>query len=225
MQAMTMNEEGRRVLGAYGLDEAMLRGCRVEQYEDGEFLFVQGTPLDAIRIVFDGTAKLSIQTQSGKSLILCYYISDGILGDMELMKGGAVATTTVIAASRLWCVAIPLEANEAYLRSSVPFLNCVGRELSEKLMKSSDAHTASALYSSEARLCAYLLMIAQQDALRENLTDVAQAVGISYRHVFRIMHKLCDDGALERTDAGYRIADRQLLQRRAYAEPSRWKRT
>lgn len=121
MQAMMMNEEGRRVLGAYGLDEAMLRGCRVEQYEDGEFLFVQGTPLDAIRIVFDGTAKLSIQTQSGKSLILCYYISDGILGDMELMKGGAVVTTTVIAASRLWCVAIPLEANEAYLRSSVPF--------------------------------------------------------------------------------------------------------
>ena len=103
-------------------------------------------------------------------------------------------------------------------------MNCVGGELSEKLMKSSDAHTASALYSSEARLCAYLLMIAQQDALRENLTDVAQAVGISYRHVFRIMHKLCDDGALERTDAGYRIADRQLLQRRAYAEPSRWKR-
>ena len=29
MQAMMMNEEGRRVLGAYGLDEAMLRGCRV----------------------------------------------------------------------------------------------------------------------------------------------------------------------------------------------------
>ena len=46
-------------------------------------------------------------------------------------------------------------------------------------------------------------------------TEVAQSVGISYRHVFRILGELCREGILERTKSGFRIRDRERLRQRS----------
>lgn len=58
-------------------------------------------------------------------------------------------------------------------------------------------------------------MAQRNGVFREPLSDTAQSVAVSYRHVFRIMNKLCAQGILEKTEEGFRILDPEALRRRS----------
>ena len=91
----------------------------------------------------------------------------------------------------------------------------LSRELAQKLQNRGHAHMASALLSSEARLCGYLLFTAQDGMFHEPMTEAAQAIGVSYRHVFRLINVLCQDGILEKTPDGLRILDTDALREKS----------
>ncbi len=214
MQSLPMDRESLAVLAEYGLGEARLSGCHLRRYEAGEAMVRQDEAMDALLFVRSGRAKVCINARNGRHLIICYYISDGVLGDVELLTE-AQAMDTVTALSQVDCVAVPMERNREALLGCLPFVLRMGQEVSGKLKYSSHAHTVSALYTSEERLCSYLLMAERDGIVREYLTEVAQSVGISYRHVFRILGELCREGILERTESGFRIRDRERLRQRS----------
>ena len=214
MQSLPMDGESLAVLAEYGLGEARLSGCHLRRYEAGEAMVRQDEAMDALLFVRSGNAKVCINARNGRHLIICYYISSGILGDVELLTE-AQAMDTVTALSQVDCVAVPMDRNREALLGCLPFVLRMGQEVSAKLKYSSRAHTVSALYTSEERLCSYLLMAERDGIVREYLTEVAQSVGVSYRHVFRILGELCREGILERTDSGFRILDLQRLRQRS----------
>lgn len=135
-------------------------------------------------------------------------------GDVELLTE-AQAMDTVTALSQADCVAVPMERNREVLLGCLPFVLRMGQEVSGKLKYSSHAHTVSCPLYQRERLCSYLLMAERDGIVREYLTEVAQSVGISYRHVFRILGELCREGILERTESGFRIRDRERLRQRS----------
>jgi len=57
-------------------------------------------------VVIEGRAKVCRTSLNGKDLILCYYISDGLIGEIELLTQQTEAVCTVIAISDFECVAI-----------------------------------------------------------------------------------------------------------------------
>jgi len=215
MQKEALLAEDRAELAGYGLDPGRIPGVHVLTLEPKETLLRQGEAMDLMYVVRGGTARVCINARNGKNLIICYYISRGILGDVELMRADRRASTTVVAVSPLRLITIPIESSRAYLRGNLAFMNFIAESLSEKLLNSSSAHAASALYSSEERLCSYILMTEHGGTFSDVLSDAAQSVGMSYRHLFRVINSLCDDGILKKTASGYRILDRELLRARS----------
>ena len=215
METATLNPAGIRALNAYGLNPDLLSGCRLHRYFSGETIFRQGCALETLLFVIRGTAKVCLNARNGRNLILCYYASEGMLGDVEFATGESAATTTVIAVTDFLCAAVPLLENAELLKGNLAFMNRVAEGLSQKLLRSCDAHVASALYTSEQRICSYILMTRQNGWFREYLTDAAQTVGVSYRHVLRIMNALCEAGILSKTDSGYKIENMNALQTRS----------
>lgn len=199
--------EDRRELLKYGLEPDELSGIHVLSLEPKEPLLGQGETMECLYILCRGTARVCTNARNGKNLIICYYVSHGILGDAELMRSDRSASTTAIADSPLRMIAIPIAQNEAYLKGNLAFMTSVAENLAEKLLNSSSVHAASALYTSEERLCSYILMSQHNGLFTDVLNDVAQSVAMSYRHVFRIIGALCADGILEKTESGYKILD------------------
>ena len=74
---------------------------------------------------------------------------------------------------------------------------------------------SASLYSGEERLCAYILQTSHNGIFSDILTDTACSVGMSYRHMFRLLNHLCEDGVLEKRENGYRILDRESLAEKA----------
>ena len=207
MQHSALDERGTRTLADFGLDSKTLSGCRRFRAAPGETVFRQGMVLDCLYLLEKGRAKVCVSAQNGKNLIVCFYQSDGILGDAELMTGRREASATVIALTPLQLVGVPLDRNLDALLGNVRFLNKLGRNLSEKLLRSSDAHADAALRSGRERLCVYIRNNAHNGLFTDVLNDAAQSAGMSYRHLFRVLHALCAEGVLQRTPLGYRVLD------------------
>lgn len=219
MTSKNLEKEKNAMLQKCGLSDVPLRDCNIKYYHAGEPVLYQGHPLESIFIILHGTVKVSTQAESGKELTLCYHKPGDILGDIGFMMGSSTATSMVFAVSDTACIAIPLSENTEALKNCIPFLNYIGKLLAEKLLNRGEAQTATALAPAKIRLCAYILQMEKNGFFREPLVETAQVLGISYRHIFRLIRRLCDDHVLLHTGSGYQILQYYALQKCAAQIP------
>lgn len=201
-------------LQKYGLKDFSAGEVKMLKFDKGQFLCREGYPMEYLLFIADGKAKSFISLPDGKNLLVHFYTKTGILGDVELMTDG-ICKQSVQALTEVTCMGIPLEYNEAGLRGNLEFVNFIGAQLAQKLSRSARSRAVNMLYNLETRLCSYIIMTNENGMFCENLTEVAELLGTSYRHLLRTFDGLRRDGILEKAARGYEIKDGIELQRRA----------
>lgn len=224
MKRLPLKKEHTACLAEYGLQNMPLSACCCLRFAAGEEVLREGQPIGWLSIIVDGNAKVCRTAPNGKSLILCYNISRGMIGEIELMTRQMNATCSVKAVTDFECVAVTYQNCLAELKTNLVFLNKLGTELAEKLTASSDSFTSIALCTGEQRLCAYLIQNSHRGLFRDTLTDVSCSVGMSYRHMFRLLGQLCKEGILEKRESGYFILDQGELARRSHTAAELYQR-
>jgi len=200
------------LLQHYGFERADLPKAIHLSLTGGEYLSREGEALDYVCIVVSGTVKVLFGLSDGKQLLLAYFLSKGIIGDIELMTNGPTHQTTLQAVTDFQCIALPLAEYRTVLKNNITFINHVGRELAKKLTQRAVNSTINTLQPLETRLCAYITQTAYKGQLNEPLTEVALMVGASYRHLLRCLNKLCNDRILAKQNKNYCIIDQQAIQ-------------
>lgn len=211
MRYLNWEENFRKVLAEYSLENLLEDDCQSIQFEAGETITEMGEKITHLYLVMDGRAKAFRLADNGNHLIVCQYISTGLVGEIELLTDRDIATTTVTAISPFTCIAIPYQTCRQELKRNLQFSNALGRILAEKLAGSADNYVSSALYTGQQRLCTYILRNVNGDHFCENMTEVAASIGMSYRHMYRVLNELCRKEILRKTKTGYTIADRDAL--------------
>ena len=215
MQKQKLPPQYAQKLLAYDLGGIDLSGAVLIQYDRGEWFLVEGSTIEYVYIILSGKAKVCMSEQGGRNLILCYYVSDGIMGDVELMMGRREAISSAQALTPVTCIGLPLSIYTPILLSYLPFVLRLGKGLAEKLHASVASTTEIILKPFEARFCAYLLQNAQNGFFFERLTNTAEQLGVSYRHLLRRLKALCDQGLLEKRKGGYFLLNEPELHKRA----------
>lgn len=215
MRKEPLKEEHIRRLTDWQITGIDLRDAAGLRFQPGETILRQGMPMDYLLFVISGKVKVCSDAANGKDLLLCYYISEGIIGDVELMTDKRVAGTTINAVTECLCIGLPYSKYADILKNNLLFVNRVGRELALKLLRSSKNSALTALHSGEERLCAHISAVSQDGVFSETLTDAARSIGISYRHLLRILNRLCSAGVLAKKSGDYQIVDNRELNRRA----------
>ncbi|MCL2222602.1 MAG: cyclic nucleotide-binding domain-containing protein [Oscillospiraceae bacterium] len=211
MKKLPLSDLDRELLSRYGLDSRLLDKAMRFSYSHGEFLSREGEPLDFICFVVSGKAKVLISLSDGKQMLLAHFISDGIIGDVELMTGKMTHGSTVQVVTGFECIALPLGLYKETLRSNTIFVNHVAKELAEKLMQRAVNGAINTLQPLETRLSAYVMQSASDVDFCETLTEVALMLGCSYRHLLRSLNKLCEQGVLKKQENGYRVVNSARL--------------
>lgn len=199
----------------YGLDANHLKQCTIFRFTSGETIYQEDFPVTWLGIVIDGKAKVCCSSANGKNLVLCYFVSTGTIGGIELMANQNYATASLIATTDFECIAIPFEGNEKILRANNKFLNRLCYELSTNLVNSSSNFVTSALHTGEQRLCSYIIESSHNNVFNDVLTDVACSIGLSYHHLNRLLTQLCHENILAKENYGYRIKNMKLLIKKA----------
>lgn len=214
MQKLPLMENWREKLAGYALEDIPPEGLLRYRYKKGEFLCHEGEWPESLLFITAGKSKIYITLENGKNLLLSFFVSEGMVGSVELLTGMNL-TANVQALTETDCIAMPLATHTKLLVNHVPFLQCLSKELSIKVANSSRNSAMNVLHPLETRLCAYILMTHEDGWFSDTLTEVSELLGASYRHLLRTLGRLCTAGVLEKQKRGYRVLDQAALSRLA----------
>ena len=213
MRPMEMLPEYSACISKYGI---ALHECRCLCFSAGETLIRQGAGGEYLYFIIDGIAKVQAYNPDGKTLSLSYSVSDGVLGEVELMSETGVSTADVVAETDLVCLAYPYWRARMSCDRDIRFVKQIAKDLAAKLNRSTDSFLSASFSSAESRLCAYLLREMEECVYRGTLAKAALATGMSYRHLQRIMIHLCKEGVIKKEPDGYHVLDADELDRRIH---------
>lgn len=193
----------------------------LHHFNKGDFIFKANEKVDTLYFMVEGNAKVFTLLKNGKSLLLRFYNPFVVMGDVEFIdKTPATCNVQVIIPSV--CIGIPLEIIQKHALNDPLFLTFMCRSLGQKLAKNSVSSSINLLYPLESRLASYILAIAPEnnsskvnEIFTDKLTELADLLGTSYRHLIRTINKLTLDRIIEKQNNKIIIIDRNSLERLA----------
>jgi CRP/FNR family putative post-exponential-phase nitrogen-starvation transcriptional regulator len=184
-------------------------------FKRGEYICQVDEEIDALYFFVQGKAKVYTTLRNGKSLLLCFYKPMMVIGDAEILVSNT-ASTNLQVIEDTYCISINFKYIRQFAADDSKFLRGMNSSLGSKLLRLSKYSSINILYPLENRLASYLMVIlsAQGSALqdKQNLTEIAELLGTSYRHLLRTLNKLTDLGAIKKNQHFYEIADYSLLE-------------
>ena len=189
----------------------------VRHLNEGEHLFREGDPFDAIAAVRAGTVKTYVLDRAGREQVLGFYLPGEVVGlnaiHPDVYPCNAVALDTVVLCSFTFRRMRELAGRMPNLQDRL------FRLLSEDIGK---AALLSGDYSADERMAAFLVALSRRyerrgfSALRFNLsmsrTDIANYLRLAPETVSRVLRRLRDDGVLEIDRRDLRLIDKARLE-------------
>lgn len=177
-------------------------------FQRGEFLLELGVPSEYLYFLTSGNIQIYTYTVSEKMYIKDYYKGSApVVGEAAVLWGN-LPTSTVQALTDGTCVGISVKQYREELLNDNVFLRYVCQTLSERLRSSNHITPMDPV---EVRFGAFLISNSENGIFSFNLSTCATLLNTSYRHLFRVINKLCDVGILKRVDNGYQILDEAAL--------------
>ncbi len=188
------------------------------KFDKYEYLSREEEELEYLLFFIQGKAKVFKTLPNGRNLLLAFYNSIRVIGDIEIVKNQS-ATSTIQALSTCYCLAIPMKKARLELTNDRKFLKFTCESLAEKLAAVSMNSSINLLYPLENRLASYINEFLTNDEdsniyidFDENLVNIAELLGSSYRHLLRTLNTLSKKGVLEKEDGKYKVINKVLLE-------------
>ena len=196
----------------------MKNDMRLLKFDKHEYLSREDEDLEYLLFFIQGKAKVFKTLPNGRNLLLAFYKPFRVIGDIEVVKNQS-ATGTIQALSTCYCLAISMEKARLELTKDRKFLKFTCESLAEKLAAVSMNSSINLLYPLENRLASYIneSLVYEENKehlyadFDENLINIAELLGSSYRHLLRTFNTLCKKGVLERQGGKYKIINKTLL--------------
>ncbi|WP_261856902.1 cyclic nucleotide-binding domain-containing protein [Clostridium folliculivorans] len=197
----------------------MTTHMEIHIFEKGELVYRSNEEIEYFYFLVKGKCKVYTLLQNGKSLLLRFYNPLMVMGDLEFISE-STANCNVEAVHSCTFIGISLDVIRKYAKDDAIFLRHICKSLSEKLATSAVSNSINLLYPLENRLASYMLAISSEEDLStslkgivaERFTEIAELLGTSYRHLLRIINKLCDQKIIARNGNSLVILDYERLE-------------
>ncbi len=197
------------------MDQFHIKGCfesmtglsfELVNFGENEFMIKEGEQPDSIYFILVGTVKLFACSKKRDFGVV--FMNKGLVGDAEFVTGSA-ATRSAQVEGDVLCMRLSTRNCRHRLMSDRTFLRYLAQQLAEKLTLTETSTDASVHMRTEDKLYDYLKLSAEDGRVSESLGDISQIMGVSYRHLIRMMNTLVDEGKLRhgKRKGAYFIAD------------------
>ncbi|MCR8645238.1 Crp/Fnr family transcriptional regulator [Paenibacillus sp. N1-5-1-14] len=198
--------------------EEVMPHLTLYRFKQGEFICTQGDASNVLFFLVEGKVKIHTTSQEGKTLVLSFKVPLDAIGDVEYAQKKELLNT-VEAVSPVCMIGVPYRILDQYLKDNTPFLQFMLGIISKKFYIKSKSMSFNLMYPVEVRFASYLLSVIYEDNTADpggklklsTLTDIANLIGTSYRHLNRVIHKFSEDGLVERSKGYLLIKKRDKL--------------
>lgn len=178
----------------------VLKQLKLFSYSKDEIIVYAGEKSSNLSIIVSGRCLVKPIGVEGQETILTYLYPGDLIGDIELFTKRDYLHY-VYADTDVKLLKIPANLVNKQLASYVPFLHFVIDNTFEKLLNHSTYFSDARLYGSKARLVKYILDVSYRLNAKEIpfiIEDVAPFIGVSERHLRRIIKDLENEKLIEK---------------------------
>ncbi|WP_100486545.1 Crp/Fnr family transcriptional regulator [Sporolactobacillus pectinivorans] len=212
--------------------ETYLKTCQIEsifnrqirphlslyRFNPGELICSQGDIAEYLYVLVKGKIKIYTTSPEGKTLILSFKTPLEIIGDIEYVQQ-INFINTVEAVSPVFMIGVDDHWLRKYGDDDPRLLRSILEIITRKFHIKSNSLSFNLMYPVEVRLASYILSVSfdvSDDQFKgwlnsTSLTDAANLIGTSYRHLNRVIRKLCSEGLIERNKGLIVVKDRKGL--------------
>lgn len=195
-------------------DTDVTKICELLSFDTGEFLISLGQPSEYLLFLVKGECLFYTYSESGEHISLGSAASFQIFGEVSSLWN--LPPNNVVQAIRpTLCLALDLNKHRETLLNDNRFLRYICRLMSERVIYSNKALTSFVGAKALNRLASFILANEQDGLFNVRLTRCSEAIGVSYRHLLRIMDDLCGREILKKQKRSYKIMNRSRLNRLA----------
>jgi CRP-like cAMP-binding protein len=199
-------------------NEDIMPYLSIFHFEQGELILSQGEPSKYLYVLVKGKIKIYTTSAEGKTLILSFKTPIEVIGDIEYVQE-IDTINTVEAVSTVYMIGVQHIMLKKFTNDFSPFLQFILKIITEKFYLKTNSMSFNLMYPVEVRLASYLLSVTHDENVSllsgqlstTSLTDTANLIGTSYRHLNRIIRQFCSDGMVERSKGFIVIKDREAL--------------
>lgn len=184
----------------------------VKEFEPDEFIMREGERSEYLYYLTEGRAKLFLSQENGRVSLINFIEAPGFIGEMELLDEHRLPQG-VKAISLCRCYRIRMSECREELLQDTKFLQYLCRFLIEKATNNTNNYMRNQAYPLKVRFAEFILKMSVNGYYREPHTEVAEFLGVTYRHLLYVLAQFVEDGLLEKTKCGYRIVDESGLGR------------
>lgn len=182
---------------------------QILEYEAGEVIIRQDTPPSSLYLMVAGRCCVRVLLANGKSIILRTLKAPCLIGEMELIQDVSSFTVQALEKSRM--LAISLRECKSNLLGDTYFLRrlCSDLILKERVEAFTLLHSFA--YPLENRLARFILDNRQEKYFYVKKVLIAESLGVSYRHVGKVMNDFINEKYLSKEGLVYTITNEEAL--------------
>jgi len=182
------------------------------KWAKGDFLSREGESFNRLLLITSGRCRVFRNMSNGRTILYRIYIPGSILGDIELFTGGP-ASSSVQCITDIETISVSMESIKNNKDHYTELLFYLGKGLASKLIENSLSEAMKTSYSLEIRLAHYYLNFSDSSLTADNLGQLAEWMGCSYRHLTRSLAALNLKGGIKKKvdGSGWTAADYNIL--------------
>lgn len=184
----------------------MQKHMQLIKYQKSEPIFLEGDKLEYFYFVVDGNIKIYSLLQNGRKILLRFIKPFGTLGEIELMGDYLSKNNAEVVNDPSLLIGIKISDIEKYALEDTQFLKFINKLLSYKLVTIDNTMALNLAYPLKARLASYLITLVSGKERRikeiqtSDLSDMADLLGSSKRHLTRVIKDLSKSKIIEKND-------------------------
>jgi CRP/FNR family transcriptional regulator, putaive post-exponential-phase nitrogen-starvation regulator len=190
------------------------RALELKRYDKGERLISADARVDGLYFLVGGRAKVYSQMENGSCLLVRFYSPFDIFGDVELFSFERFILN-VEALEEVVCLRLDAQTIKRDADGNGALLEELCCRLGRKLAEFNTSAAINLRYPVANRLASYLLAVECEKECRDlgtdDLGELADLLGTSYRQLSRVLRDFKDEGMLEGRRGALRILDRGKL--------------
>ncbi|MGC6768825.1 transcriptional regulator YeiL [Enterococcus sp. LJL128] len=182
----------------------------ITEFSSNQYIHKEGEELDFLFYILQGKAKILKNEENGKAVLIQFVKAGDIIGDLTLLEAETM-TKDVVSIGSTVCLAIPIRYARTVLLNRNSFLRKISKYMGEKLLLRMDHFAANQTYELKYRLAELLLEVSVDDVYKEKHTEIAEYLGVSYRHLLHTLKQFREQGLIEKQNSVY-VIDRKGLE-------------
>lgn len=216
MKVLNDDKRLQRILKKYKITQyftditRFLPGMRLLQFPKHTFLYSRPEHHRYVYFLTEGMLAVYANQENGAQMLVRYCDSFIFLGDMELL-GYPEPSNTVETMSECLFLGIDISMFREELMEDKRFLRFLCDSLAEKINHFEHMQFRNQANSPRQRLAIHILENQRESCFKENLRHTSELLGISYRHLHRLLSEFVEEGILERDSRKYRVVGQQQL--------------